>query len=267
MLKQLIINSISSKINNDDIAILFSGGTDSLTCLFSCLELGIKPKLYSFYLEGEIHKDIEISKQVAEYYNLEHNIIEIKKDKEQLIKDVKFLIKEYKIYRKTNVQCTYPFLHVLPKIKEKYVLTGLCADDLYGTAKSVIIKASKDKNIFDKIRNKTLSNLDSSAYRSIKELVETTYGKTFIVPYREQNIIDYFMTLSWEELNKPKQKQIALDSFKTYFDKQNIYRKNSNLQVGSKIREWHNELLDSELNINGRKRVDEIYKDYYKEVN
>jgi hypothetical protein len=52
-----------------------------------------------------------------------------------------------------------------------------------------------------------------------------------------------------------------LNAFNDYFSKQNIYRKNSNLQVGSGIREWHNELLNTELNKNNRKRVDEIYKD------
>ncbi|AKO92032.1 hypothetical protein BEH_07915 [Priestia filamentosa] len=263
---------INSVINNQihdksNVALLFSGGTDSLTCLFSLLESGIRPTLYSFHLEGVIHKDIEISKQVAEFYNLKHKIIVIKKDVEQLQKDVRYLISQFEIFRKTNVQCTYPFLHVLPKVQESFVMTGLCADDLYGTAKSVAIKGAKSKETFDTIRNKTLSNLNSSAYRSIKQLVEDVFQKKFIVPYREESVISYFMNFSWEELNRPKQKQIAVKAYADYFDKQKIYRRNTNLQVGSKIREWHDELLKTELNVNNRKRVDEIYKDIRRELN
>lgn len=264
-----IINNIFEKTIEDksNVALLFSGGTDSLTCLFSLMEIGIKPTLYSFHLEHTVHKDIEISKQVAEYYNLPHKIVEIKRNLIQLKNDVKYLVRTFNITRKTNVQCTYPFLHVLPEIKEKWVVSGLCADDLYGTAKSVAIKASKDKSVFDQIRSKTLSNINSSAYRSIKELVEDVHGKKFLTPYRHPEIVNYFMRFSWEELNKPKQKQIAHESYKEYFNRQNIYRKNTNLQVGSKIREWHSELVNTDLNKNERHRVDEIYKDIWKESN
>jgi asparagine synthetase B (glutamine-hydrolysing) len=266
-LKELINYHLFDKITDKtSVAVLFSGGTDSLTCLFSLMELGIKPTLYSFHLENTIHRDIEISKQVAEYYELNHVIIEIKRDITQLQNDVKYLIETFKISRKTNVQCTYPFLHVLPQIKEKFIVSGLCADDLYGTAKSVAIKGGKDKVVLDDIRRKTLSSLDSSAYKSIKELVENVHEKVFITPYRSQEVIDYMFQFSWAEMNKPKQKQIAYSAYQYYFEKQNIYRKNTNLQVGSKIREWHSELVNTELNKNDRHRVDEIYKDIAREL-
>lgn len=260
-LEEYLKNSITDK---NSVALLFSGGTDSLTCLFAMLNIGIKPTLYSFHMKNTIHKDIEVSMKVAKHLNLNHEIISINEDVKQLENDVTFLCKVMKLNRKTNVQCTYPFLHVIPKIKEKNIVTGLCADDLYGTSKSMSIKYAKDKEGFDKARHKIFNNEYSSAYKPIKEVVES-YGKTFLVPYRNKNVIDYFMSLSWEELNKPKQKQIAIDSYKDYFDELNVYRKNSNLQVGSKIREWHNELIDTNLNKNNRKRVDEIYKDLYKE--
>src|SRR5690606_17923619 len=245
----------------DDVALLFSGGTDSLTCLFSLLDLNIKPTLYSFHLEEVIHKDIDVSKIVSKYYNLKHEIIEIKKDINQLKEDVKYIVNTFNVTRKTNVQCIYPFVHIVPKIKENIIVTGLCADDLYGTSKGVAIKGSKNKMIFDEIRLKTLRNLDSSAYRPIKELVEQIHGKQFIAPYRNNEVIEYMMSLSWEEMNKPKQKQLALNAYGDYFEVLRVYRRNVSLQVGSKIREWHNELLNTELNKNKRKRVDEIYKD------
>lgn len=266
MLKDRLEKYLEETIHNkNSVAILFSGGTDSLTCLFSLLNLGIKPSLYSFHMENTIHKDIEVSIKVANHFDLEHTIISIDENVEQLIKDVTFLCQNMKLSRKTNVQCTYPFLHVVPKIKEKYVVSGLCADDLYGTSKSMSIKYAKDKEGFDNARSKTFANEYSSAYKPIKEVIES-FGKIFIAPYRNEEVINYFMTKTWKELNSPKQKQAAIDSFKSYFDELDVYRKNSNLQVGSKIREWHNELVNTELNRNNRKRVDEIYKDLYKDA-
>ena len=55
-LRTLLINAVQREINDENVAIFFSGGTDSLTCLFCCLELNIKPKLnfstdrYFFFL-------------------------------------------------------------------------------------------------------------------------------------------------------------------------------------------------------------------------
>lgn len=268
----IYIRKIINGILNDEItdknsvALLFSGGTDSLTCLFSLLDIGVKPTLYSFHLEGIEHEDIIVSKKVSKYYNLNHVIVEIPKDLIRLKEDVVYLTKTMKLNRKTNVQCSYPFLHVLPKVNEKYVVGGLCADDLYGTSKSMSIKYAKDKVGFDVARKKIFENQLSSAYAPIKSIVEMN-GKKFITPYRDGKLINFFMSKSWEELNKPKQKQVAVSNYKEYFDELNVYRRNTNLQVGSKIREWHNELIATDLNVNNRNRVDEIYKDLYKEGN
>jgi asparagine synthetase B (glutamine-hydrolysing) len=248
----------------NDVGLLFSGGTDSLTCLFSLLDMGISPTLYTFHLEGNIHLDVIVSKKVAEYYGLRHVIITIPDDINRLQDDVKFIVKELPVDRKTNIQCVFPFLYVLPNITESTVVSGLCADDLFGTAKSVAIKASKDKEVFDTIRKKTLSSLNSSAYLPIKTLIEDMHDKKFVTPYRDRRVIDYFFRFSWSELNKPKQKQISLDAFAEEFSEQDIYRKNSNLQVGSGIREYHNKLINTPLNKLNRNRVDEIYKDLKK---
>lgn len=268
MLKQLLKKNIKEAIQDEkNIALLFSGGTDSLTCLFSMLEINIKPTLYTFFLEGFPNKDVEYSEKVASYYNLKHIVIEIPYNVKMLEEDVSYITTNLPVDRKTNVQCAFPFLYVIPKISEEVIVSGLCADDLYGTSKSVAIKASKDKEIFDAIREKAYINLNSSAYLPIKVLIENKYKKKLIAPYKSKEIYDYFMSFSWGELNKPKQKQIAIDSFSNYYENQIIYRKNSNLQVESKIREYHDEIINGKLNKNNRKRVDEIYKDLIKDAN
>ncbi|MGG0667875.1 asparagine synthase-related protein [Lederbergia citrisecunda] len=267
MLKKLINESLENSIyEKESVALLFSGGVDSLTCLFSLLEIGIKPSLYTFYLEGKPNNDLYYSEKVASIFNLKHNVIMIPYDIEQLENHVKYIVSSLPVDRKTNVQCVFPFLYLLPEIKEQYVVTGLCADDLYGSTKGVAIKGSKNKSVFDKIREKSRNNPNASAYLPIKTLVEDDHNKTLVAPYRDKNVFDYFMSKSWSELNKPKQKQVAIDVYSKYFNAHDIYRRNSSLQVESGIREYHNELINSQLNRNNRKRVDEIYKDLQKEL-
>lgn len=267
MLKQLINQSLKEQINhNKEVALLFSGGVDSLTCLFSLFEIGVQPTLYTFYLENKFNNDLEYSKKVAEFYNLKHVIIEIPYDVEKLMKDVQYIVETLPVDRKTNVQCVHPFLYVIPHIEEDLVVTGLCADDLYGSSKGVSIRGSKDKGAFDAIRERCRSNLNASAYLPFKTLFKDVYNKHLIVPYRDERVYEYFMGLSWSEINKPKQKQVAIESYKSYFDKQNIYRRNSSLQVESGIREYHDELVKTSLNKNNRRRVDEIYKDLMREL-
>lgn len=266
--RTVLKNSIQKGLTgSNDVALLFSGGTDSLTCLFALMDLGIKPHLYSFHLQEVIHQDIMVSKRVAEHYNLRQTIVEIPRNKNQLIQDVKYLIETFDIFLKTNVQCTYPFLYVAKRLTEKNVVTGLGADDLYGTAASVLIKSKDNPIKFNEIRLKTLSNPDASAIRSITELFKRIHGKNFIVPYRDPSVIKLMMNYNWKQLNEPKQKMLAVSAYAEHFKELPIYRKNANLQVGSKIREWHDVLLHSELNINNRKRINEVYRDYYKKVN
>ena len=60
MLKKLIKKHIENTIpKNEKVAVMFSGGLDSLSVLLSALELGYEVKLYTFHLKGVISKDLE----------------------------------------------------------------------------------------------------------------------------------------------------------------------------------------------------------------
>ena len=61
-MRKIINDFLEEKITyKDSVTILFSGGLDSLSLLLSCLDVGIKPKLYIFYLEGYESSDIKSS--------------------------------------------------------------------------------------------------------------------------------------------------------------------------------------------------------------
>lgn len=267
MLKNLINEYLAKTIKDkQDVSLLFSGGLDSLSILLSCLEIGITPVLYSFYLQSYESEDIQACRKIAKIYNLELNEIVINDtDINKLIEDIYNIIKKFKVYRKTMVQCIYPFTYIIPQIKEKYIITGLCADDLYGTPRSMA-KYYNDPDIFNKIRESKISDPAASAYSYIKDLVNE-YDKIFISPYKDDiQIIDYFRTLIYKDMNSPKQKYVMYQDYKVEIDKNKLYRRNQNLQCNSKIREWHDKLLSTELNIHKYKVINPIYKNIYTEV-
>lgn len=259
-LKELLIEVIKTKVDRTKkVSLLFSGGTDSLTCLFSCLELGIKPNLYTFYLEGNISEDVKMSKQISDIYNLELKTVMIKKEQKQLIKDIFLLIHKYGVNNKIRIELLHPFIHLLPHITEDYVITGLSADTLYGT--NYHSKMSKIEE-FMEIRKTALIFDEIDGYSILKKMTEEN-GKKLIAPYRDEKIIQYFLRSSWKELNDPIQKGPSIKAFEKYFNAHSIYRKSSSLSLNSGIKNWHEILLHSKLNKFNRTDLDELYQDIF----
>ena len=44
---------------------------------------------------------------------------------DNLVEDFKTLATKYNCKKKTHFECTFPFIYLFPKIKEKYILTGV----------------------------------------------------------------------------------------------------------------------------------------------
>ena len=123
MLKKLIKKHIENTIpKNEKVAVMFSGGLDSLSVLLSALELGYEVKLYTFHLKGVISKDLETARKVSKHYKLELHEVEISDNLDLLIDDLKYLIKTHDLKKKTQFQVMHPMKHLCEAIKEDYVL-------------------------------------------------------------------------------------------------------------------------------------------------
>ena len=248
-LKELLKLVVSENIKESkDIALLFSGGTDSLSILFTLLDLGIKPTLYTFRLSEYESEDWKISHKIAKELKLKIIDVIIPYNKHQIINDITKIIKKFKTRRKTIIECAYPFLSIAPLIKEKFVLTGLSADSNYGTSASMSIKYSKNPEGFNMARKKLFANSETDGYKAINDIIES-FNHKLIVPYRDTRLINYFLQYNWQDLNKPKQKWFIVKIWNKKFENLMCYRKNNNLQVGSKIRERMISILPNETSI------------------
>ena len=259
-----IINQDLIKYKNKEIALLFSGGMDSLSLLLSCLDVGIEPHLYSFKLQNIESSDVKSSRKIKDIFNLKYTEIEIPQNTLQLKEDIFNIIQVFKVKKKTQIQCIQPFLHIIPKIKENIILSGLCADDIYGTSRKMQELGRKDDVEFYVKRLEKHNDLESSSYKFIKELCDN-YNKAFIAPYKQNEyLISHILNKTFKELHSPKQKNIMYESYKYEIDKYKLYRRNSNLQVNSGIRDWHDTLINTELNEKNYKSVVGIYNTIYK---
>lgn len=261
-----IINKHLEEYKNESVALLFSSGMDSLTLLLSCLDIGIRPHLYTVRMEDFVGQDVISSRRIKDIYNLEYTEIVIPNDIEQLKNDVRFIIEKFKVKKKTQVQCIYPFLYMVDHIKEDVVLCGVCADTLYGSSRKMSELGRKDDVAFYEKR-KALHELPETASYSFTRDIFVEKGKVFVAPYKEnKDLANFLLSKTYKELHSPKEKNIAYEYYKDEIEKHKLYRRKSSMQCDSKIREWHDQLLQTELNVKGWKAIVGIYNYIYKQI-
>jgi len=234
-LRPLLKQEISKDLPNEPVALLFSGGTDSLTVLWTLMELGAKVTCYTFHLSYFISNDAKASKAACKHWNVPQVIVnEDNRDKLTQLKDV---IKIIKSPRKTHVEVMYGYYFLMQAIKEKHVYSGIQADTLYGSNKNAAIQCGKKSaKFFTDYRKALLANPGQEGLQQA-HLVANHFGKIFHAPYSCQPVRDYFFEYNWKELNRPKQKMPAIIAFADRFKELPIYRHDDNMQCGSRLRE------------------------------
>lgn len=230
-------------VKDEPVALLFSGGTDSLTVLWALLDLKADVRCYCFHLERNVSEDAKKAELASKIYRVPLTTIVIpSRNNDEIRGELTGLIRWMGTARKTHIECTWPFTYVAPEILERQVWCGLNADDLWGSARNTIFKFSKKPIAFRESREQLILNPKTSAWRFIKELFERDYGKELISLYRSWDVINYLLGYDWAQLNKPWQKMPALEAFKPEWDQvpedEKLWRLNDNLQCGSGIREY-----------------------------
>lgn len=267
-LRPLLLKSLKEKLNGSkDVAILYSGGFESFSCLCLCLELGIKPHLYTFYLEGIESYDIRKARNDAQVFHVPFTEVKIPNDYGRLKEDVFWLIEALKTTRKTVIQCTHPLLYALPEIDEEYVIIGLERGRPWGLNQKGTTAGYKGLEAFNEYRNFAIEEQKRNSIHYIVNMINENH--TCVRPYDDDEVNDWFMARTYKELNSPHAKQPILDEFAKEHKACVLTLKHASYQVESGIREFHNLLLDdTELNPNHQyKSVVGVYNHIQKLLN
>jgi|TARA_R110000782_G_scaffold219427_4_gene306786 asparagine synthetase B (glutamine-hydrolysing) len=259
MINKLLENIIQKERNeNNDIAVLLSGGVDSNTCLFTSYKLGLSVHGYSFHIEGNPTYDSLKAQEVCEKFNIPFTSVAVPID--NLVEDFKMMAYEMNCKKKVHFECTWPFLYMFPKIKEKVVISGVAADGHYGLSKKAMIHFKHTKEKFDKFRTDYFKIDNPAGVRQL-ELLSKKYDKIFIAPYLNKEVFDYFIQFDWDGINKPYEKHLIRQHYPE-FDELKL-KKHLNLQLVADIPIIFEKLLDNrEINLYNRKRIMDVCRDW-----
>lgn len=240
------------------VALLLSGGIDSRTIALTLSNLGVSTRAYTFRIDNQDTVDIYTAQNTANKLGINWSLIDI--SSESLEKDFLELASKWKCRKKTEFECTFPFIHLFPKINEEVVLAGTTADTLYGSSKKVAMHFARPKEVFDLFRKQSLEEANIEGYKQLQS-VALEYNKKLILPYRHQKMQDFFMSKSYDELHAGTRKSLAKADFGVEFTQ--LGKVNSrNLQLAANIPSIFERLLVSPLNKRNRTRVMDLCRDY-----
>ena len=264
-LREIFLRRVEDVDSDGSAAIALSGGIDSVGVLFAELELGRKPRCYTFYADRHISSDIKASRNICSALGLELTEIVIPTDVDTMYRDVRRVIPHLCKVKKTNVECTIPWLYAYPAIKEDIVLTGLAGDDFFCNNRkaNVMLGRVGEDGMLD-YRRQHVKDIDN-ADKCILDLAKT-YGKTAVDFYDFPEAIEWFMQFTLRSLNRPFQKAPLVYCWRDWYAKGAFYKKHSSLQVDSRLRDFYQELLASKYNTGGHRAVSGLYNQIAKEV-
>lgn len=263
-LKEIFINEVAEATRNvRNVAVALSSGIDSTVVMLSLLELKKHVRAYTFHVEGVESQDLIHARANAKTFDVE--LIECVIPKTLNVANVFKLIRDYDLRKKVDIECTYPFLYVFPKVREVIMLTGGTADGHFCISKKGMIHFRHTLEKMNEFRNNLFNDANYSQRQTLERLGWDIGGSIVYAPFGAQCVRDFFVDKTWEDINRPKQKQVLTDMFPEQFKK--IKRFNhTNLQCGdSMIREVFEVMLQCKITINkkNRKRMMDLYRDLY----
>lgn len=219
-LKALLTKGLD--LDTEEVALLFSGGVDSSIVLNLLLENQIRPDLYCCVLEDNTSSDLRAYRNVCNHFGFKENLIVIPR-KTEIRDQYKVLIEKYNAptNRPSILLIMSLFIFCLENIPHKLIYTGLGSDSYYGIGREFRIGCSKkgerapSLESMQAFRRKTYDSYNIQV--ELLKRIEVDYGKEVIIPFMNQAMLDYFWGKTFEDCNKPKQKQILLNLYPEYF--------------------------------------------------
>lgn len=222
-LKNILYKSILSGIADHSTALYFSGGIDSAVTLNLLLDNHIKPTLYALKMEDVESDDYKSFREVVMALDLDHRTLQTN-DKEDLSKYKDYLIEAgIPKRKKASLLVMALFCKLIDKTEEDVIYTGLGSDAYYGLGRNFAIQCSLRGEKPPSIKSLMAFRRKTFAHYMEQYVAITKYakdkGKILVAPFLETEVYLYLMDKTYDECNKPKQKQILIDLYPEYFER------------------------------------------------
>lgn len=249
-----VLDDCATAIQSESVAVLLSGGIDSSSIMFAMLEAGKRVTAYTFMLDGVMSTDFQLARRNARVFGCEFVPLFLPKGIEQLKADL-LRLRELGAKKKTDYECGWPMLYAYAAAREGVIASGLGADGHFCISKKGMIHW---RDRIDDFR-RALYRSEGYAQKPIHARLAAGLGKAVCAPYLTKQMQEQFLGTTWEQVNKPNQKQPILNAFPEQFARMKVM-KHVNLQLGdSGIAAHFEKLLTSDWNRAGHKSVVGIY--------
>ncbi len=246
------------KDSGESCGILLSSGVDSNSVLFACLELKIPTEIYSFTLKDHESRDFKYARETARILGIRFRPVILPTSLEHLQKYMLYAL-SLGCRSKPDFECFWPMMCGMRKIAKdghRFALSATSADSHFALSKKANMHY-KDK--VDYYRTLVFKKRNTGQKLLLKSEA-SRLGIQYFTPYDTTRMCSELYGYSWEELNKPRQKQPIRAAFPEYFEKIKITN-HTNLQLGdSGIAEHFKILLTTDWNPDSKyKSVKGVY--------
>ena len=238
------------------ICVATSGGIDSSSVVLSALDVGKDVTIYSFSFGDNFSSDFDAARRLAYKFDLTFTPVWLPTEQDEIVETVKHLIKKVGCKKKTAIECLFPFVYLIKQMQHfehETLVTGVAADGHFGLSKKAMIHYSKDDQKFKKFRQDYFSNLESAGTKRLIKLCELN-KINLCNPYFEPSVFSLWIDKNWQELNKPRQKEVIRKYYPELDDLK--IKPHTNLQLGdSKIAHRVGNAVISKYKLNAKSPI------------
>ena len=210
-----VLGGLIADLPEQDIAVGGSGGMDSSSLVLSALDAGKAVTVVSFTLNDRHSADFKAARRLADQFGLEFLPVLLPTDVDVINSQVRWIVESFRTSRKTTVECLFPFVTAFPAIAAAgldRLLVGHCAGVHFGLSKKAMIHYSHTPDLFRQYRREQMARPDQSQQVSLPTMGRA-FGVEVSMPYATSDVFDLWIGLTWEEMNKPRQKEVVRREF------------------------------------------------------
>jgi asparagine synthetase B (glutamine-hydrolysing) len=226
-----ILSAKIAAIPEKPIAVATSGGIDSSALVLAALDAGKKVTVASFSFSHE-SSDFKAARALAKTFDLFFLPVLLQRNEAAIAHEVRHLIEAWGVRKKAAVECLWPFLAAIRTVKGAgldSLVVGSAADGHFALSKKAMIHHRYPKEKFQAFRKAYFENPDAAQVATLGSIGAAS-GVRILAPYHSREVFDVYSDSSWDDLNKPRQKEAIRREFPE-LDALKIAR-HTNLQLG-----------------------------------
>lgn len=200
---------------DQEVVVATSSGIDSHSVVMSAVDCGKTVTVTSFTLDDRRSTDFKHAQRLAKHLSLEFVPVIIPTDPLRLLEDACDIIRTHLTSRKVTIECVVPFLYLFQELPESAtLLTGLGADSHFGLGKKAMMhyrypieKLQEYKAAYYSDPTRQGGHLPELGVFAERRQIKLVH------PYMDSSIRDLWWGSTWDELNKPRQKEVIRREF------------------------------------------------------